>query len=123
MIKDCSLKLIGKLPFTFDSGNCATGGDEIYLCFDYYSYEGNRCRKTQNPLGPFNYVKNSTHDHYYTSVASSGGNYSYTVLLYHFKLYFKLNLSFVDRLHTFFVKYLRIITKIGVQLINTQPER
>ena len=75
MISGCALKLIGKLPFTFDTGNCVIGGNEIYLCFDYQSYEGNRCRKTQNPLGPFIPVKNSTYEHYYTAMAASGGEY------------------------------------------------
>lgn len=54
-VSDCSLTVIGELPFTHLYGACTVANEQIYLCFSQFPTEtaGKLCYQTDDPLGGF----------------------------------------------------------------------
>ena len=54
-VNDCTLKMIGKLPFIHLYGSCTVADQQIYLCFSQFPSEtaGKLCYQTSDPLGKF----------------------------------------------------------------------
>ena len=71
MIDDCTLKLVGQLAFNHHKGGCANVDDRlIYLCFNYESDDKKKCRYSSSPLGEFEQISDSNHEHAYTRIAA-----------------------------------------------------
>ena len=72
MIDDCTLKLVGQLAFNHYYGGCANVDDRlIYLCFSSDSLDDTKkCRYSTTPLGEFQQISDSNHEHRYTRVAA-----------------------------------------------------
>ena len=61
---------IGMLTFDHYIAACSImAADKIVLCFDYFNSK--RCRVALNPLGPFNEIQLSNHEHRHTQTAAS----------------------------------------------------
>ena len=71
-VTDCSLKRIGKLPFTFEFGACAATMDQIFLCFDYNG-DAKTCHVANQPTGHFNNIAKTAYEHDRTRIAANNG--------------------------------------------------
>ena len=69
---DCSLSLIGTIPFNHEWGACDSSNGIIVLCFDINNYK--RCRQATTPLGEWRELTPSTYEHRITHIATSPGN-------------------------------------------------
>ena len=60
-VNDCSLSVIGQLPFTHLYGTCTVANEQIYLCFSQYPNEtaGKLCYETSDPLDNFSALPQS----------------------------------------------------------------
>ena len=75
-IVDCSVTRVGSLAFDHYRAGCATGGDEVYLCFNYAdSNDYQKCRKSANPEKDFQETSMSNHPHCRTRTAASKGKF------------------------------------------------
>ena len=74
-LNGCRLERVGSLSFDHYGGTCAVVNDEdIYLCFDYYSYK--TCRKASEPIiGAFKKINPTNYEHKFTRIAASSGTY------------------------------------------------
>ena len=68
----CRLRLVGKLEFNFNVGACANVDNRlIYLCFNTSnSDDKKKCRYSTSPLGEFEQISDSNHEHGYTRIAA-----------------------------------------------------
>ena len=72
MVNGNRLEKKGKLDFIFNHGGCTVLNQAtIVLCFPYDARNG--CRQSNNPIGPFTKLPNSTYNHFPTSIASFDG--------------------------------------------------
>ena len=72
-VEGCALKRVGSLPFDHDTGACAIGNGEVYLCFSWDYRDVKKCRKSSNPERNFKEITQSNHEHRWTRIASSEG--------------------------------------------------
>ena len=72
-ITNCSLKRIGTLPFTFESGACAATMDQVFLCFANNG-DQKTCHATNEPTGQFNVLAKSAYEHDKVRIATNNGN-------------------------------------------------
>ena len=64
------MQVIGNLPFEFDRGACTNmASRKFFLCFEIYDYR--RCHWSTDPLGDYNDVPQSFHDHRRITISSS----------------------------------------------------
>ena len=72
MVDECTLKLVGQLTFNHFSGACANVDNRlIYLCFNSLdSDDYKKCRYSTSPLGEFQQILDSIHNHPSTRIAA-----------------------------------------------------
>ena len=72
MVDECKLKLVGQLAFNHYFGGCANVDDRlIYLCFNSDNSEDyKKCRYSISPLGEFQQISDSNHQHSFTRIAA-----------------------------------------------------
>ena len=81
MVDDCTLKLVGQLEFIYRYGACASVDDRlIYLCFTNDSGSFRKCRYSTSPLGEFQQISDSNHDHFMTRIAADKSKFYF---IYH----------------------------------------
>ena len=82
-VKDCGLDRIGDLPFDFNWGACTVGPeDQVFLCFSLTQTGFNQtklCHSSKSPLEEFTKVPDSVMPHEFIKIASSEGQYHYSV--------------------------------------------
>lgn len=74
-VENCKLKRVGDLAREMDLASCAATGSAIIMCFPTNGER--RCFEGSTPFNIIEPLDSSEHEHYFTYIASSEGQFSY----------------------------------------------